>query len=413
MEKKTIGSFLTALRKASGMTQRQLAEKLNVSDKAISRWERDECAPDLSLIPVLAEIYGVTSDEILRGQRNNPDAPREVSPEKAEKQRKRLLASALTKFRTSSLLSAVVAIIGLIAACALNFELAEANLGFLMGSVFFIIAAACQMLFTVHGLLAVKDDDWNSREQQSCIQSMILWTEWIISAVILLFVGLLPLAGASHQAVPLLTCLNHGVRNILFAAIACFLLCLALNLYLFRGHMPKLRQCVSCLLSIFLIFSLVGHTILNRYMTEHPYLYAEHTQFKTLAEFRDYMETPDSHIIDEEYPSDFPPNHTTVVYDSLTEGKPPKIYPDGAVVFPAPNFFTAEYGYAFKHLNKEVVWYSANDSEDLLPVRTMTAEQMGRAQHTIAEYSIQYGLIYLLIILLGSMIYLPLRKQYV
>ena len=69
MEKKSMGSFLTALRKASGLTQKQLAEKLNVSDKAVSRWERDECAPDLSVIPVLAEIYGVTSDEILRGQR--------------------------------------------------------------------------------------------------------------------------------------------------------------------------------------------------------------------------------------------------------------------------------------------------------------------------------------------------------
>jgi transcriptional regulator with XRE-family HTH domain len=68
MEKKTIGSFLAALRKANGLTQKQ-----NVSDKAVSRWERDECAPDLSLIPVLAEIYGVTSDEILRGQRRDPE----------------------------------------------------------------------------------------------------------------------------------------------------------------------------------------------------------------------------------------------------------------------------------------------------------------------------------------------------
>ena len=44
---------------------------LNVSDKAISRWERDETAPDLSLIPVLADIFDVTSDELLRGQRGN------------------------------------------------------------------------------------------------------------------------------------------------------------------------------------------------------------------------------------------------------------------------------------------------------------------------------------------------------
>ena len=71
MEKKTIGQFIAILRKANGMTQKDLAEKLNVSDKAVSRWERDECAPDLSLIPVIAEIFQVTTDELLRGERKN------------------------------------------------------------------------------------------------------------------------------------------------------------------------------------------------------------------------------------------------------------------------------------------------------------------------------------------------------
>ena len=60
----SIGGFIAALRKANGLTQKQLAEKLNVSDKAVSRWERDECALDLSLIPVIAEIFGITSDEL-------------------------------------------------------------------------------------------------------------------------------------------------------------------------------------------------------------------------------------------------------------------------------------------------------------------------------------------------------------
>lgn len=45
MERKTIGSFIAALRKANGMTQKELADRLPVSDKAVSRWERDECAP--------------------------------------------------------------------------------------------------------------------------------------------------------------------------------------------------------------------------------------------------------------------------------------------------------------------------------------------------------------------------------
>ena len=60
MTKKSIGEFIAALRKANGMTQKQLAEILNVSDKAVSRWERDESAPDISLIPVIADVFGVT-----------------------------------------------------------------------------------------------------------------------------------------------------------------------------------------------------------------------------------------------------------------------------------------------------------------------------------------------------------------
>ena len=64
MTRKSMGQFMAALRKANGMTQREVADRLNVSDKAVSRWERDECAPDLSLIPAIAELYGVTCDEL-------------------------------------------------------------------------------------------------------------------------------------------------------------------------------------------------------------------------------------------------------------------------------------------------------------------------------------------------------------
>lgn len=72
MEKKTIGGFISALRKANGMTQKELAEQLNVSDKTVSRWERDDGTPDLSVIPAIAEIFDVTCDELLRGERKAP-----------------------------------------------------------------------------------------------------------------------------------------------------------------------------------------------------------------------------------------------------------------------------------------------------------------------------------------------------
>ena len=74
MEQKTICKFIAVLRKSQGMTQKELAEKLGVSDKTVSHWEREESAPDISLIPVIAEIFSVTCDELLRGEKSSKQA---------------------------------------------------------------------------------------------------------------------------------------------------------------------------------------------------------------------------------------------------------------------------------------------------------------------------------------------------
>ena len=71
METKSIGKFIATLRKANGYTQAQLAEQLGVSNKTISNWENEVSYPDLSLIPVIADLFNVTSDELLRGAKNN------------------------------------------------------------------------------------------------------------------------------------------------------------------------------------------------------------------------------------------------------------------------------------------------------------------------------------------------------
>lgn len=120
MEQKTIGSFIAVLRKASGLTQRELAEKLNVSDKAVSRWERDESAPDLSLIPVIADIFGITSDELLRGQRAADGSGTVRNPAKSERQIQNILSRSLTRYTIYSLISSTVAITGLLAVMILN-----------------------------------------------------------------------------------------------------------------------------------------------------------------------------------------------------------------------------------------------------------------------------------------------------
>ena len=69
MNEKSMGAFLAALRKEKGITQRELAEFLNVSDKTVSHWECDENSPDLSMLPIIAEYFGVTCDELIKGER--------------------------------------------------------------------------------------------------------------------------------------------------------------------------------------------------------------------------------------------------------------------------------------------------------------------------------------------------------
>ena len=92
MEAKTFGSFLAALRRANGMTQKELAERLHISDKTVSRWEREEGTPELALIPVLAEIFGVTCDELLRGERRAPSDQEDTqTTAKGERERRRML----------------------------------------------------------------------------------------------------------------------------------------------------------------------------------------------------------------------------------------------------------------------------------------------------------------------------------
>ena len=62
----TLGMMIASLRKEKGMTQLELAEKMGVTDKAVSKWERDLSCPDVSTIPKLAELFGVSVDELMQ-----------------------------------------------------------------------------------------------------------------------------------------------------------------------------------------------------------------------------------------------------------------------------------------------------------------------------------------------------------
>lgn len=70
MDNKKMGDFIAALRKAKNMTQKELAEKLNITDKAVSKWERGLGYPDITIVSSLGDILGVTVNELLNGERS-------------------------------------------------------------------------------------------------------------------------------------------------------------------------------------------------------------------------------------------------------------------------------------------------------------------------------------------------------
>ena len=68
----TIGKRIALLRKEKGMTQEDLANAMGVSPQAVSKWENDQTCPDISALPKLSKLLGVTVDELLEGKQELP-----------------------------------------------------------------------------------------------------------------------------------------------------------------------------------------------------------------------------------------------------------------------------------------------------------------------------------------------------
>ncbi|MDE7293603.1 MAG: helix-turn-helix domain-containing protein [Oscillospiraceae bacterium] len=108
MDQVVIGKFIARRRKAKNLTQAQLAEMLNVSDRAVSKWERGLNLPDSSLMLPLCEILGITADELLNGCESEAAPPPEKAVEApiAPKRKNRIPANTVI----SVIFSAAIAI---------------------------------------------------------------------------------------------------------------------------------------------------------------------------------------------------------------------------------------------------------------------------------------------------------------
>lgn len=240
MEKKTIGGFIAALRKANGMTQKELAERLNVSDKTVSRWERDDGAPDLATIPAIAEIFNVTCDELLRGERKSPAERNEVSEEtetspKGEKQRQRLLKNTLSHYQNLSYISMGVSVVGLIVALICNLAFLKAVLGFLCGAIFFVASIVCQAIFMNKAFQSVEDSGIDEMLLSNFKRKVIIFAEKSFGLTVLFIGFTFPLVMVDAY-------LGLGADSLLIwgsIGAAVFMLIYAVILYFVNGSLLK------------------------------------------------------------------------------------------------------------------------------------------------------------------------------
>ena len=83
MDKERTGQLIAELRKEKGLTQKQLADVINVTDKAVSKWERGLSFPDISMLEPISEVLDVSIMELLAGEKQGEQET--ISREEAEK----------------------------------------------------------------------------------------------------------------------------------------------------------------------------------------------------------------------------------------------------------------------------------------------------------------------------------------
>lgn len=417
MERKTIGALIAALRKANGMTQRELAERLNVSDKTVSRWERDDGAPDLSLIPVIAELFGVTCDELLRGERKSPEERTEPAEEqftaRGEKSLRNLLSTSLQRFRTQSLIAGGLGMSGLIGALIANQGCNRAYIGFFIALALCLAGAVVQFVFTDRAWHAVPEE----MEEEPRCQAY----RWRVFRIALAALGVcigvqafcVPLICVGDAYVGLLGsdwCRSGGMLALIVLVLWCAI-CLGIRAWMLRKGMLTLSQqgrvCYDansrlkgkvCLCAgLLLMVTGVTHAINGIAFSAENI--AESIAFNDYDSFVTYMENPVGYA-----------DHGYAVYALGDDGK--------AAV--APEEFTTSLQladgtvvceYVHRNWGVQMLQYEEKDGS-ILPIRVITREAYRAATHRVDLMNFVFVLFYTAEIVGCTVFYFTRRKRW-
>lgn len=166
--KENLAENLISYRKAANLTQAELAEKLNYSDKAVSKWERGESFPDLYVLKQIADFYGVTIDTLI----NEPK-----KPEKAEREIRK-------KGKRVAIVLCSIGIVWLVAVCCFAFiNMIIPTIENTWLSFIFAIPITC-IILTVFSCI------WKHKALTYISVSLLVWS--IILSIFLLLYLVLP-----------------------------------------------------------------------------------------------------------------------------------------------------------------------------------------------------------------------------
>lgn len=299
MEKKTIGSFIAALRKANGLTQKDLAEKLNVSDKAVSRWERDECYPDLTMIPALAEIFGVSCDELLNGGRINSEERQPRQEQKTAKQIDFLINRVRASFAVHSAGIYALSALGLLAALVCNTVFDRAYLGFFLACVFYVgglMWLTMKLIASFSALVYETESPLLDRVKEKIVRG----AAGNLTGVLIMLAAALPLIVVVNSPYYGLDISDWARYGLVFAGIAAVIgliicaavprICTARGVYVpeeMTVKADKLRLKSALILVAVLVVTAAVQIALNSDTT----LFADSTSFDNVDDFVTFMET--------------------------------------------------------------------------------------------------------------------------
>ncbi len=159
-----IARNLVELRRRDGLTQLGLAERLNYSDKAVSKWERGESVPDITVLKAIADLFGVTVDYLITSEHKEPAPPAQT------KEKSSAPMSRESKRNRGFITGMSILLVWIIA--TLLFVILDASLALTFGQLLpFVFAAPVSMLVWL-----ILNSVWFDRRRNFLIISLFMWS---------------------------------------------------------------------------------------------------------------------------------------------------------------------------------------------------------------------------------------------